>query len=296
MTHPALLVQYTEEMRVRQYSPATIEDRTAVLQRLARFARKPLPDCDAADVRDFQATFAHLAPASVNVYSRHIKAFFDWATKRRLLAENPCEEMVVPKVPKGRPHPTAADDLRMIFACTSGSLRIAYVLAAFAGLRRGEICALQRPDLNLADAGQPTALVRGKGRKERVVPLLPPVVAELLDYGLPRAGWVVLRNGKRYDPEKLSIDSHYHLLGLGVQTTLHSMRAAFATRAAQVTHDPLFVRDLLGHESVATTEIYVGTSMLDAHARLTAMSAAAEGILGPPRGHLRAVRGESATG
>ncbi|HEX4432837.1 MAG TPA: tyrosine-type recombinase/integrase [Frankiaceae bacterium] len=283
-----LVSQYADEMRVRQYSPVTIRDRLAVLHRLTLFTGRPLAACTPDELRGFQSTFAHLSPASVNVYSRHLRAFFDWAAKRRLIAENPCLDFVIPRVPKGRPHPTATEDLRLIFSCTRGALRMAYVLATFTGLRRGEICRLQRHDLSLgADA---TALIHGKGRKERLAPLLPPVVYELHEYGLPRTGWVVLRDGRRYEPERLSVDSHYHLRGLGVQTTLHSMRGAFATGAAQVTRDPLFVRDLLGHESVLTTEIYMGTSMKDAHARLAGLTDAAESILGPPRGHLRSVR------
>lgn len=290
MAKPSLVAQYENEMRVRQYSTVTIHDRLAILRRLERFAGKEPIECTADDLRSFQNTFAHLAPATVDVYSRHVKAFFGWAVKRRIIVENPADEMSMPRVPKGRPHPTSTDDLRLIFSCTLGALRMAYVLAAFAGLRRGEICRLQRADLDLDEEYGATALVHGKGRKERVVPLLQPVVVELRAYGLPRTGWVVKHNGRRYDPEKLSIDSHYHLRGLGVETTLHSMRGAFATRAAQVTRDPLFVRDLLGHESVTTTEAYVGTSMTDAHARLAGLGASAEGILGPQRGSLRAVR------
>lgn len=286
-----LVIQYADEMRVRQYSPVTIRDRLAVLERLARFAKKPPTVCTGDDVRAFQSTFAHLSPATVNVYTRHLKAFYDWAARRRLIPENPFLDIIVPRVPKGRPHPTAIEDLRLIFSCTRGALRIAYVLASFAGLRRGEICRLQRGDMDLSVPAVASALIHGKGRKEREVPLLPPVVYELHEYGLPRVGWVVLRDGRRYEPERLSVDSHYHLRGLGVQTTLHSMRGAFATGAAQVTRDPLFVRDLLGHDSVLTTELYMGTSMNDAHSRLSGLTTAAEGILGPPRGHLRSVRG-----
>jgi site-specific recombinase XerC len=65
------------------------------------------------------------------------------------------------------------------------------------------------------------------------------------------------------------------------------MRAAFATLAFQATRDPLFVRDLLGHESVATTEIYTASSLADAHQRLSGLSDQAAGMLRPQR--LRAV-------
>ena len=118
------------------------------------------------------------------------------------------------------------------------------------------------------------------------MPLLGPVVAELLDYGLPRAGWVVTLGVKPYPVERLSVDSHWHLRGLGVETTLHSMRHAFLTNAANVTHDPLFVRDLAGHGSVATTEIYMDTNMLGAHERLAGVASIASDVLGAHRLHV----------
>lgn len=74
----------------------------------------------------------------------------------------------------------------------------------------------------------------------------------------------------------------------GQSRTLHSMRAAFATLAFAATRDPLFVRDLLGHESVATTEVYTLSSLADAHERLAGLSAQAASMLHPQR--LRAVR------
>lgn len=284
------LHQYRTEMEIAKYSPVTISDRIALLQRLAHHLDKPLLDATEDDLRGFQARFAHLAPASVDIYSRHMKAFYDWAARRRLLDRSPAENLIIPKVPKGRPHPTTADELRIIFACTRGVLRLVYVLAAFAGLRRGEICRIQRRDLDLA---QPlaTVLVHGKGGKERIVPLLAPVVAELYEYGLPRAGWVVKRDGRPYAPGQLSIDSHNHLRQLRLSTTLHSMRGTFATAAAQATHDPLFVRDLLGHESVATTEIYMASTMADAHARLALLAEVAESFLTPGHAPLRAING-----
>lgn len=58
------------------------------------------------------------------------------------------------------------------------------------------------------------------------------------------------------------------------------VRHYFATYAARITKDPLFVRDLLGHASVATTEIYMASDMEGAHARLAGLTAQAERVLG----------------
>lgn len=281
--------QFRRDMEIAKYSPVTIGDRIEVVERFRRWLDKPLLEATGEDLRAYQATFSHLAPASVDIYTRHLKAFYQWAHKRRLIAEDPSTDMILPRLPKGLPHPTSHEDLRVIFACTDGPLRLAYVLAAFAGLRRGEICRLHRRDLQLGQR-EPVALVHGKGGKDRKVPLLAPVVMEIERSGLAH-GWVVhLSGGRAYPPERLSADST-HLLRhrLGLSTTLHSMRGTFATSAGRRTRDPMFVRDLLGHSSVATTEIYVQTSMRDAHERLAGVASEAWDMLGMGT-QLRAVR------
>lgn len=277
------LHQFAQDMRTAKYSPVTIEDRLEILRRLAdHLGDTALLDATSEQLRGFQEQFAHLAPATIDIYSRHVKALYAWAYKRRLIGRDPAEEMIVPKVPRTQPHPTSLEDLRLIFSVTRGALRMAYVLAAFAGLRRGEICRLHRRDLSLSTP-EPTALVHGKGNKERIVPLLPPAVAELHASGLSR-GWVVhLPDGRPYPPGRLSSESTRHLQSLGLSTTLHSMRATFATHVGRLTRDPMLVRDLLGHESVATTEIYMKTSLRDAHLRLAGWGEQGSTLLGQSR-------------
>lgn len=290
----AVLTEFTTDMRIAKRSEVTIKDRLEVLARLSRHIEIELLAATPTDLRSYQATYAHLAPASVNIYTRHILEFYRWALLRGLLEQDPSLGLIVPRVRRGRPHPTMLADLRTIFACTDGALRMAYVFAAFAGLRCGEICRLQRTDLD-TDARDVTALVDGKGGKQRRVPLIAPVVTELVEYGLPRAGWVITRNGVPYLPKQLSIDSHLHLRSLGCPTTLHSMRHYFLTNAARVTHDLLFVRDLAGHESVATTQIYTESTMEGAHGRLAGVGDLATDLLGGGRG-LYAVRDTGSSG
>ena len=275
------LARLTDEMRLANRSEITIRDRLDTLDRLARTLDHELLDATETELLEHQKAFKHLAPATVDIYTRHIQAFYRWAHLRGYIDSDPSLAMIRPTLRRGRPHPTSLDDLRIIFACTLGPLRLAYTLAAFAGLRRGEICRLHRSHLEL-DSNCPTAIIDGKGGKERIVPLLPPVVAEIHATGLA-AGWLVTKNEKPYPLEALSVDSHFHLQGLGVSTTLHSMRHRFATTAYQTSHDVMLVRDLLGHESVATTEIYAEPATGGAHARLAGVSAVADDMLAPRR-------------
>jgi integrase len=276
--------EFIRDMRLANRSKATIDKRVEVVERL----RKHLDDSadlltvTADEVEDFQATFSGLAPASVDVYTRHLQAFFAWAQARGHRPDDPSAQLIRPRLPKGRPHPMHAEHIRILFAATTGVLRVVFSLALLAGLRRGEICELRGDDIEMV-AGQAVALIHGKGGKERLVPFIRPLMEELHAYGIGR-GYVVTRgsSGKRYDPDLLSLDCHRHLRSLGIDETLHSLRHTFATYAARMTKDPLFVRDLLGHESVATTEIYMDSDMSGAHLRLAPLSTFASELIGPP--------------
>lgn len=287
----AVLAEYVRDMRTAKFSEETIASRLRLLRCFATWLDDaPLLAVVEDDLRSYQATFGHLAASSVDVYSRHLRALYKWASDRHLIADNPAADLPAPRLPRGRPHPSSIEQLRIIFACTPiGALRVTYTLATFCGLRRGEICRMQVPDLYL-DAELPTALIHGKGGHERIVPLLQPVIDELRANGLPRAGWLIRRNGKPYPPNQLSLDSLQHLRRLGVETTIHSMRHNFATSAARATRDLALVRELLGHQSLATTQIYVDPGLNDAHERLEAVAGMAAGLLGRDGARLRVVR------
>lgn len=274
---------FITDMRIAHMSPVTMKARIGALRRLNAFLGKPLVEATADDLHTYQETISYRSPATVDIYTRHVRAFYAWAESRDIIDHDPSTGLILPRLRRGKPHPTRLEDLRVILAVSIGPLRRAYVLAAFSGLRCGEICRLRGVDIS-TDYGLPIALIHGKGGKERYVPLLDPVVDELA--GASQRGNLVLNShGRPYTPDALSIASHKHLKDLGIETTLHSMRGTFATHAVRMTRDPLFVRDLLGHASVATTELYMETSLEGAHAKLAEMSTMAAAMLTPRRLH-----------
>ena len=276
---------FAVHMRLRGLSPVTVDDRLEILHRLHVWLSGPLlVDATRQQLIEWQQQFVSLAPATIDVYTRHVQAFYRWAADQGLMDTDPAAGLPRPRVPAGRPHPISAEDLRTVFAFTPGTRRTVFALAAFAGLRRGEIIRLQRADVDLE---RRTALLQGKGRKERIVPLVPPLVEELTEC-MPRSGYVVLHNGHPYVPDVLSVQCSRHLASLGIRSTLHSMRHAFGTNAYRTTRDLLLVAQLLGHASVRTTQIYAAPDMDDLQTRLQSMSDLAAGMLAPPR-LLRAV-------
>lgn len=275
---------YTAYMRLAGLSPVTIEARVEILTRLRVWlAGPPITAATRQQLTAWQQQFAGLAPASIDIYTRHVQAFFRWAVTTGLLEVNPAADLPRPRVKPGLPHPTTIDDLRIVFACTTGALRIVFALATFAGARRGEIIQLRRTDVDLTAC---TVLLHGKGDKDRIVPIVAPLADELAAT-MPPHGYVVLHNGRPYVPDTLSTQCNRHLRELGVRSTLHSMRHAYATNVYRSTRDLLLVAQLLGHSSVRTTQIYAQPDMDAMQSRLSAVSDMAAGMLSPAR--LRAV-------
>lgn len=268
--------RFIAHMRTRKLSEVTIKDRSELIGRLADFLPVWPIEATTEMLEQFQSTYSHLRPASVDIYTRHIRAFYVWARKSKLILVDPAEDLALPKVPRTVPHPTSFVDLRTIFGCAPPLLRRAYVLASFTGLRCGEICRLSGRDIT-NDTGKPIALIHGKGGKDRRVPILAPVMTEI-GYG---RGWVLIKDERPVQPEYLSAESSRFLHGLGMNTTLHSMRATYATHIMDITHDPLLVRDLLGHESLETTQIYTQSSLTGVHDRIAEYAAIADGMLSP---------------
>lgn len=143
-----------------------------------------------------------------------------------------------------------------------------------AGLRIGEALGLNAADLPKGDVMR----IRGKGNKERVVPVLPVVRAAVAAYDAacpykrePADPLFVGKRGKRLDPaivQKRMRDLR-RALGLPESATPHALRHSFATHLMAAGGDLRAIQELLGHASLSTTQRYteVETSrMMEIHA------------------------------
>ena len=138
------------------------------------------------------------------------------------------------------------------------------------GIRLSELCGMNLEDLDLL-ADQ--AKVRGKGRKERIVPVGSRAVLALRRYlnlrepvvagpKTDRRAVFVSRLGKRLAPRGIQRIVHRMLDGIGVDgLRVHSLRHTFATHMLDAGADLRAVQELLGHASLSTTQIYTHTSV-----------------------------------
>ena len=138
------------------------------------------------------------------------------------------------------------------------------------GIRLSELCAMNLDDLDLLSD---QAKVRGKGRKERIVPIGSRAVLALRRYlnlresavarpKTDRRAVFVSRSGKRLAPRGIQRIVHGMLEGIGVDgLRVHSLRHTFATHMLDAGADLRAVQELLGHASLSTTQIYTHTSV-----------------------------------
>jgi len=212
-----------------------------------------------------------LAPRSVARALACLRTYFSFLLAEGVVASNPAA--AVPHPRGANPTPMVADRYAIEglldgFAETPAGRRdrAAVELLYAAGLRVGELVGLDLGDVRLS---QRTLRVRGKGRKERLVPFGRPAAAALEAYLPIRALW---RRGRCDEDEPLLVNqrggrlsdrSVRRLLDAAVRRTAdlahlhpHALRHAFATHLLEAGMDLRAIQELLGHTSLATTQIY----------------------------------------
>ena len=241
---------WTDTLRAAGLSAQTIKSRRYKMVHLAALLMPSGPE----DVTTEQIVqvFARQQwkPETRKAYRNTIASFFRWLHRSGRRSDDP--SLDVPRVKKPHAHPRPCPDryitAAMEMATPSEILMIR--LGAECGLRRGEIARVHSDDV-VADSAGRSLIVRGKGDKQRIVPL----PDDLADIIVAAQGYLFPGRFGGHVEESYIGDHISHLLPDGYAA--HTLRHRFATTAYAATHDLFVVAELLGHESVETTEHYV---------------------------------------
>ena len=241
---------WTDTLRAAGLSAQTIKSRRYKMVHLATLLMPSGPE-DVTTEQIVQA-FARQQwkPETRKAYRNTISSFFRWLHKSGRRSDDP--SLDVPRVKKPHAHPRPCPDryiaAAMKMATTSERLMIR--LGAECGLRRGEIARVHSDDV-VADSAGRSLIVRGKGDKQRIVPLPDDLAGIIMD----ARGYLFPGRFGGHVEESYIGDHISRLLPDGYAA--HTLRHRFATTAYAATHDLFVVAELLGHESVETTEHYV---------------------------------------
>ena len=227
------------------------------------------------DLSDFVAFLADekLAPASIARHIVALRMFLRYMQLEGLLKDNLAELLGSQKLWERVPDvlsPSAVE--RFLQGPTAGDPyryrdRALLELLYATGCRASEVCDLRLRDVHLEDA---YCVCQGKGNKQRIVPLGQPAVAAVKAYlqkereclmelnGEPTDWLILSRSGKRIRREALwEIVKKYALrTGVSVSISPHTLRHSFATHVLAGGADLRQVQEMLGHASIATTQIY----------------------------------------
>lgn len=241
---------WTDTLRAAGLSAQTIKSRRYKMVHLATLLMPSGPE-DVTTEQIVQAVARQQwKPETRKAYRNTISSFFRWLHKSGRRSDDP--SLDVPRVKKPHAHPRPCPDryiaAAMKMATTSERLMIR--LGAECGLRRGEIARVHSDDV-VADSAGRSLIVRGKGDKQRIVPLPDDLAGIIMD----ARGYLFPGRFGGHVEESYIGDHISRLLPDGYAA--HTLRHRFATTAYAATHDLFVVAELLGHESVETTEHYV---------------------------------------
>ena len=212
-----------------------------------------------------------LAPSSRARLLSTLRSFFRFLVAEGEMTDDPTATLVAPRRGRRLPDVLSVEQVvRLVESVTdtgAGELRDRAILELLygCGCRVGELCSLDVTDL---DPGEATLLLRGKGRKQRLVPVGEPALAAATRY---LAGGRPLLKGQRHEAAiflnrrggRLTRVSVWNLVkraaaaaGLPAGVSPHTLRHSFATHLLEGGADLRVVQELLGHQDISTTEIY----------------------------------------
>lgn len=296
---PALLHRYLIWLETHHFAAQTVTIRRLHLCRFLLW-------CEDRDVTQARG----VTPEMIERYQRHLfyyrkrdgqplcrssqshgltslRSWFRWIKDQRVIEHNPAAEIQLPREEQRLPrHALSVSEVEAVLAlpdlATPVGLRNRALLETLysTGLRRSEALALERADL---DREQGVLLVRqGKGHKDRFVPIGQRALAWIDRYlreARPRLTddprqrlLFVTRTGRRMHPNQLSglVRRLLEQAGITKAGACHLFRHATATLMLQGGADIRYIQALLGHESLATTQVYTHVSigqLCQVHAR-----------------------------
>lgn len=246
--------------RAQSLSTRTIRDRKDVLTHLSRHASTPLLEIQADHIIDYLDR-PNLSPSSRASYHASIRAFYKWTVKTGQLEANPCDATPTPKRPKGTPRPVENAHISALLKSANRKRTLAMIiLATYAGMRVHEVAKFQGSDI---DRIGESITINGKGGKTALIPAHP-VIMELAQT-MPDGYWFPAYGTQTDAPHihstQVSRAISNAMRRAGFQGKAHQLRHYYASELLDNGVDIRVVKELMRHESIATTEIYTRVNM-----------------------------------
>ncbi len=278
----------------KNYSKHTLMNYIKDLNDLYSFIAKSLEDTtpkielkyiDEATLKSFIAAFVlnkelKFSKRTISRKISTLKSFYKFLNRKKLFAENPSRNLVFPKL--GRNLPTVIEETSLTGLLNSNTFskdiwgerdRAIIELLYSSGIRLNELIELTVDKIDLDNF---TIRVKGKGRKERIIPVGGVAVGAISSYiekrevyfaekGVEYNNGVIFnaKNGKKLYPALVNRITNKYISKISElkKKSPHVLRHSFATHLLDHGADIRAVKDLLGHSSLSTTQVYTHVSV-----------------------------------
>jgi site-specific recombinase XerD len=250
-----------EDLRLRNYSPRTIETYTRCVAGFAHYFGKSPALLGPEQIRRYQSFLVEEKKASWSLFNQTVSAlrFLYGVTLGRKEA---IDYIPYPKSERKLPVVLSLEEIAKFFGCVR-NLKHRTVLQTMygTGLRISEALRLRVSDI---DSQRMLIRVRqGKGRKDRYAELTPTLLARLREYwrGYRPQSWLFPGKSREQPLDPTSVQRACGIArlraGLGKRVTTHTMRHCYATHLLEAGRDLRSIQLRLGHGALSTTAIYL---------------------------------------
>lgn len=244
------------------------------------FDNTPLEEVSYTLIRSWIVSMVdgEMGNTSVNRKIASLKAFYKFLLKTKQIEINPLSKHKALKTPKKIQIPFSEDELDKVLHHIEykegfEGFRDKLIIDLFytTGIRRSELIALQ---LKNVDISNNSIKVLGKRNKERIIPILPILINQIKNYQSERAEiplvndesyFFLLQNGNKLNETFVYrlINDYFSNVSEKVKKSPHMLRHTFATHMLNHGADLNSIKELLGHASLASTQVYTHSSLTE---------------------------------
>ena len=266
-----MLKDYNYYLRMeRAMSQNTVASYCSDVEKFLKFYGGSVNDASAADVEEYLQSRDGLSERSQARVLSSLRSFFDWLVIEGVMKDNPCDRVDGPKIGRYLPNVLSEEEVAALIDSVDVSgwqgLRDRAILEVLygCGLRVSEAVGLKISCLYFKEG---FIRVIGKGNKERLVPIGDMAIAAVEEYLEARrvpadsdSSDILFLNRFGRSLSRVSmftmIKAQALAAGIRKEISPHTFRHSFATHLLEHGADLRIVQEMLGHESISTTEIY----------------------------------------
>lgn len=255
-----------EYLAAKSFRKTTHKEYQGFLERFVSFIDVPLDFCETRHIRDFlQSEKDRGNSRNTLITKRHkLSSLFSWMQVEEYITKNPMLRVERLKEDKKPPKHLTHDEMELLRDSADGLRKVIMETLYSSGMRVSELVALNREDVSFTE--RQFTIRDGKGGKHRVAPMSSRcalVLRRYLDDRADESEWVIQSNYKRRMSTS-SVEWHMEILGeiagLKRKLTPHVLRHTLATNLLESGMPIDLVQQVLGHESVKTTQVYATTN------------------------------------